>query len=452
MHTRAAGCAAFLASLAIAGLAGATAAQPATSAEIRGADLPLLEEVRGIGTRLTKLRGEEFARPPIAVRVADDMRRVAADIRALNVLDRARLEARGRAWSDVGLGSPGSPGTLYRMLAADLEGIGFDPEGNRLLVAPDRLTEEDFTPQDEGEFGDEAPATVLMLTGVRLDEPIVAHVLMHVRQRERSGTDHLAATTDALLARAAWAEGEANLIAVRYLFSGMGLADEVLDEGINPADLLDGRLVPAGLSRLSPAEASLARFVYQEGFWAAVERFRHGGWPALDAAIATRGTAADLLHPDREPVALAAPEPADPAIVAGLRRVDDDSLGEQGIFALVSTLTGKDSLALQAGDGWRGDRLTRWEPSAPADAERGVTLWTVRFRDGQAAGDFEYALLRTLESRFPGRPTLKLDGGERLLVVGERVLRLAREGNDVRMQIAHRDVDPPPQGIVADAP
>jgi hypothetical protein len=375
------------------------------------------------------------------------MREIAATIRALNVLRRDRLDARGRAWADLGLGSPSSPETLYIALAADLAGIGFDPEGNRLLVAPDRLTEDDFaTEPDEDDEG----STVLMETGVRVDEPVLCHLLMHVRQRERAGGDSLAETTDALLARSAWSEGEANLVAIRYLFAGMGLADEVLQESLDPADVLEGVLVPTIYNELSGSERAMVSFVYDEGFATAVEVFRSGGWEALDKAIVERPTTRDLIHRDRKPIQ---PDPCEveaPPQAEGLTLIDEDTVGEQGIFVLVSVVTGKDNLALQAGDGWAGDRLYRWESDGPEHA--GVTLWVSRWVEEQGAKDFDYAIMRTLEARFPDRPAITLEEGERVIQTPTHVYRLTRAGREVRFQVSSREFDTLPTGVVSGAP
>jgi hypothetical protein len=414
-----------------------------TVTRIRGADLGLLDAVRGIAVRVEELRGQPFTRPPIAVRVSDDMRGVAAEIRALNVLPRERLAARGRAWGDLGLGQESSPAVLYKALAADLAGIGFDPSGNRLLVAPDRLTEADFAPESEGGV----PATVLLMTGVRVDEPVVAHLLMHVRQRERLGHDWLAETTDAALARSAWAEGEANLLAVRYLFSGLGVADDVLQEDLDPADLIEGRLVPAALGTLPDVEAALVRFVYREGFAAAVRAYRGGQWTAVEQALAGQATTRELLHPERpRPAAATFPTPQ-LAAARGLSLIDEDSLGQHAIFVLIAALTGKDNLGLQAADGWVGDRLYRWEREDSPDAA-GVTLWATRWRDEQAAKDFDYAIVRALESRFPGRPLVVLDDGQRVLQTPRRLIRLTRQAGEVRLVVAAREFD----SLTLDAP
>ena len=77
-----------------------SAAQPAPSTPgttVKGADMVLLTAVRKIGERVSSLRGEAFDRPPVAVRAPDDLRQAAAEIRAYNIVNRARLESRGRA-------------------------------------------------------------------------------------------------------------------------------------------------------------------------------------------------------------------------------------------------------------------------------------------------------------------------------------------------------------------
>jgi hypothetical protein len=405
----------------------------------KGADLRLLEAVRAIAGRIEEVREQRFRRPPIAVRAPDTMRQVAADIRAFNVLTRERLEARGRSWADIGLGGTGSPAVLFRTVAGDLEGIGFDPAGNRLLVAPDRLTEEDFITRHE----DDPDATVLMMTGVRPDEPLVSHLLMHVRQLERESHDSLEESTDRLLAHAAWNEGEANLLAVKYLFQGMGVADQVIALRVDPGDVLEGRLVPTALKELSGVEASLVDFVYLEGYALAVEHYVDGGWPALDRAMSTQRTTAQILHPDAEP--LAEPDfgsPPSPG-VEGLTLADTDSLGEQAIVVLVSVLSGKDNLGLQAGDGWAGDRLYRWEIISGERAGTGVTVWDTRWRNAEEAADFEYALGRSLKARFPGGKLESAGEDRRYLAADGRLFDLRHDGVRVTLRITPDALAPP---------
>jgi hypothetical protein len=404
--------------------------QPEAPPAVRGADLQLLGVVRKIASRVTEIHGEPFDRPPLAVRASAELRRAAAEIRALNAVSRERLRARGRAWVDLGLGSPESPERVYAVLAADLDGIGFDPQGNRLLVDPVCLSAEDFA-------GDRA--TVLMSTGVRPDEPVVGHMLVHVRQLERSPADWLAQTTDETLARAAWAEAEANLLALRYLFGGIGLADAAVSGGVEPSGVLDGRLVPPGLDGLSKTERELVRIVYEDGFDAGAAAFRRGGFPAVVKAAARRRTTAELLRGER-PGPPSTNVPAAAAPPDGFAVADADTLGAHAIFVLVAGSTGKDDLGLQAADGWVGDRVERLEPPAPAAPERGITRWDVRFADEAGASNFEYALVRALEARFPGRDYVRSESTGQL-IAGDRAYRVDRRPTAVRLVVEPAPVE-----------
>jgi hypothetical protein len=389
---------------------------------LKGADLSLLDEIRRIATRVEALREESYERPPLAVRVPDDLRNVADETRAASVLPPARLAARGRAWEDLGFGGVETPARLLRLLAGDLAGIGFDPSGNRLLVSPSLFPIEDFVPETEAE---RARSDLLALTGVRADEPVAAHVLLHVRQRERSGKDLLEPTTDALLASAAWAEGEANLVALLYLFGGMDLTGIVVDHDLDPAEVLGGRLLPAGFAHTSGIERRLLDFVYREGFARAVAAFRGGGWSGLAEAMARDRSTRGVLHPG-------APEPArfpppGPPPLEGLTLADEDSLGELAIVVLVSHRTGKDNLGLVAGDGWSGDRVLRWE-DARGD---GITEWQTRWTSTHAAEDFSYAIGRTLAARFPEATVERPAPGRLVLASGGRVHALEHSGTTV---------------------
>jgi hypothetical protein len=398
--------------------------------QVKGADIPLLEAVRTIASNVERLRGQKYDRPPIAVRAPELMRQLAGEIRILNTISRERLAARGRAWADIGLGGTSSPARLLRILSEDLAGVGFDAEGNRLLVSPELLTEEDFT------FSEDAPpeSTVLMATGVRVDEPLVGHLLVHVRQMEREGSDFLEGTTDRLLARSAWAEGEANLVAVRYLFSGLGLEDEILGSRLDPGSFLDGKLVPPAMGSLSRVEAGLADFAYTEGFAQAVEHYLNGGWESLDKAMAAAKSTTAILHPERAGFMsgpFQRPESPEP----DLELADEDCLGEQAIIVLISVLSGKDNLGLMAGDGWAGDRLYRWEPADGADEERSVTIWLTRWLSDEDAADFDYALWRSLQERFPGLDPVEDEEGGKVLTGGTRRFRVERSGKAVNLTI-----------------
>jgi hypothetical protein len=111
--------------------------------------------------------------------------------------------------------------------------------------------------------------------------------------------------------------------------------------------------------------------------------------------------------------------------------VDTDVLGEQGVITLISTTTGKDDLALQAGDGWAGDRLRRWE----SDDGGAITEWVTQWARPEDVEDFDYAFGRSLVARFGWKRPAELEDGVRVLRTPECVVRLVRGPRTLRVMI-----------------
>jgi len=420
----------------------APTADPQTVGGAAIEDPDLARSVRRIGEELAQARGEGFDRPPRAVRSPAVLTDIAVEARAYRTVGPSRLEARGRAWNDVGLGGPVSPQLLWLALARDLPGIDLDVDGARLLVSPTRLTDDDYgvtsderlyVPDGEGtvhELRPEGAGTdvaddagdFLLATGVRPDEPLLAHYLMHLRQLERHGEDSIRETTDGLLAAAAWSEGEANLVSLYFLFKGVGLARTVLTGPVGPADFLDGQLIPDVVEESSPMDASLLRFVYEDGYDFAIERFRAQGWNVFLGPGPS--STADLLNPDPSRAAVRWPDPTPPG--EGLVAVDTDSLGAQATLSLISIWTGRSQDGLNAARNWVGDRLIRWE-RAPDD---GVTVWETRWRTEAAATGFAAAFEKVVRRRDPR--TVEEEGA---LSSKFRRFRIDRDGASVRIEV-----------------
>jgi len=425
----------------------ATAPTPRTDTSIETADKDLLRSIRRIADQLAQTQGEEFELEPMAVRSPDEVAGIAAEARAYRVVDPRRLEARGRAWNDIGFGGPASPTLLWLTLAQDLPGIDLDPHGRRLLVSPTLLTHTDYgaetderivVPDGRGGVHElrpdrsegtedsepDAAGDFLLATGVRPDEPLLAHYLMHLRQLERNGQDSVRETTDGLLAASAWAEGEANLVSLYFLFRGVGLVRTVLTGHVGPGDFLDGRLIPEALREATPLDAALLTFVYEDGYDFATARWREAGWSVFDSIppVTTR----ELLEPGKPRVDLEWPESVAPA--PGMKTVDTDRLGRQAIAELVSIWTGQHKLALAASRGWRGDRLTRWE-SAP---EIGITVWETRWGSAAAAAEFADAFRKVLRRRDPD---LTVDSSEQVFQTRFRRFRVVQDAAEVRIDI-----------------
>ena len=404
----------------------ALVAAGSTAAAAQNADIALLETVRAIGVRLAA-DGAPKSDPPLAVRADTAALEAVASARLAALGSPETLAARGRAWADVGLGVGDGPARLAEVLATDLGGIAVDRSGRRLLVADTLLTRRDFAIEGP----DDADAQVLLATGVRPDEPLIAHALLHLLDPLPVAEDSGAMTTDQMLARFALAEGEANVFAIRYLFHAMGLADDVVALGIDPGEVLDGRLLPTALGRRGGTVDDLLQFVYRDGFDAAAKRFAAGGSGALRAlrrdAVSTR----DVLHPERAGTAVR--EFGDVVLRGSGRIVDRDRLGEQGIVVLIGRGTGKDNLALIAGDGWAGDELLRWED--PDSADNAVTVWSTAWTSVEAADDFAYAYRRLLETRFRGSVTEGSDASVLRVEHDGRVWTVRCDGDIVRVTV-----------------
>jgi hypothetical protein len=152
--------------------------------------------------------------------------------------------------------------------------------------------------------------------------------------------------------------------------------------------------------------------------------------------MAAAATTRDVWHPERAATPRQGfPDPASPPL-AGLTLADEDILGERAVVALISRWTGKDNLALIAGDGWTGDRLYRWEREGAA-----VTEWITRWTDDPAAADFDYAMVRVLGARFPAAKLESASEGDRWLLAEGQVFRLRRAGVEVRFRVAPTELD-----------
>lgn len=422
-----------LAILCAAVVSAGSAQEPAAPAP-KGADLDLLEETRSIAKRLESVRGASLASPPLAVRAPEELRAMTVDARLEALLPASRLAARGRAWADLGLGDRETPARTVKALLSDLDGATYDPAGRRLLVDPGRLAASDFVPNESGA----SASDVLLATGVRPDEPVIAHLLDHALEAQREGSAATPPqTTDAILARSAWAEGEANLVAMLYLFRGMALSKEILSRSLDPGEVLNGALLPKEIGSAPPVERALLDFAYRDGFLQARTRLQAGGWRAVEDASEARRTTRDVLHLERPPLPVHGP--VTHPVPAGFVEADVDSLGEIGIIVLVSQLTGKDNLGLQAGDGWIGDSLLRYERASAADS--GFTLWVTRWSSSEEASDFAYGITRGWKEKLSGTVT---EGGGAVpwtLTTQDRVIRVTTEGTEVRARVASPGVD-----------
>ena len=427
----------------LAALLAAAEASPPPSPE-GTVDPDLEEEVASVALRVEVLRGLRFKQIPATFRMSEEAHRarLLAEpgppyVGAQAPITQERLAARGRAWADVGFGDPRGPAELDARLRRDLEGVSVDPAGRTLRAEPWVLPEEDLAPEP----GKEAPgATLLLTTGVRPDGPPLAHALTHALERQTGPSGQSDDTTDALLAARAWSEGEANLVAVRYLFEAMNLQDEILAHQVDLGEIAGGRLLPAASASAPVPVPALLSFVYEEGFAQAVAWYKRGGFRAVATAMGTRRTTRDVMHPERSvPPPRIAGEQVQ-FVPSGYRIADKDRLGEQGIVVLVSAGTGKDNLGLLAGDGWSWDTLLRLEPEQGTGP--GATSWRTEWKDASEAAEFADAYRRVVDAR-DASAMVPVEGapGRWVLRAGGQVVRVDQQGTEVRVWVAPESMD-----------
>ncbi|MDH3626554.1 MAG: hypothetical protein OEV00_05530 [Acidobacteriota bacterium] len=375
------------------------------------ADLRLIHAVMGDGDQpgivdsVEAIRGQAFDSVPVPVRAPATLRDVLADVAVAEVIDDRTLAARGRAWRAIGLGDERTPQRLWRLLARDVPRVAFDEESRQLYVDPSVLTPRDFAPNV-----DEEATTVLQMTGVRPDEPLIAHVLVHALQNQRGDTPRLARTTDELLSVAAMREAEANLVAVYMRFRNLGIAGEMLKEGITPDVLRIADLLPPEIDDAPAIDRRLAEFVYLQGLTVATGQLQQGGWGAVDVLRSRRSTLSWITPESAEkeepaPAIDIPPAPAAPA--EGFRPVDSDTLGPVAIGAVLAqggmTERSVERLIVY----WRGDRLSRFVSETGKGSH---THWESRWADSASAEAFIAGLQETLDQRFSTGEGTAVDG------------------------------------------
>jgi hypothetical protein len=403
---------------------------------VKSGDAYLDRSVRAVGDRVAAMVQLKQAPALQSVRADDGARSAEVSAKAQRLLDPDRVAARGRAWRDLGLGSGTEPRELIDALERDVPGMTIDAAGDRLLVDPGRMLPE----SGHGDPDVDPDSSILLATGVAPDEPTAAHYLAHAWLDGPSPASPV--TTDALLAWRALAEGTANLTALTLLFGGVGLESEVVSGSLRPEEVLGGRLVPDTIRSSGPVVRNLLEFVYLDGFAQAASLARKGGFSRIAQERKSRRTTSEIIHLERAPLPVA--EMAEPTLPSPMAVVDRDTLGEQGVIALVSFLTGKDNLGLIVGDGWAGDTLWRFEPN-PGGSENqadGATIWVTRWRSETDAADFVYGMERCLEARFPGE-SLDVDPspGSRVLRRADRIYRVESSGLGVVVTILSPSMD-----------
>lgn len=280
----------------------------------------------------------------------------------------------------------------------------YDPEAHYLALV-----------QRDGEtVSSELPAEM----ATKAEEAVLVHELTHAIQDQHFKLETFASgqpLDDADVARVALIEGDATLVMMDFFaetsLAEMPGAEQMMGSFLSdPRELLESAPGVPGAAELSSAPPwfqDTLLFSYFEGFQFSLSARRRGGQALLDHAFTKDPprSSEQILHPEKwhtrrdDPVVL--PWPDLSGALPGWTKAVEAQLGELTIRTLLRGALKKDERAVEAAEGWGGDRfavyqkggsrllawVTEWDTEADArqfqSAAKGLGRdWTVQ-RTGQ---------------------------------------------------------------------
>jgi hypothetical protein len=286
-----------------------------------------------------------------------------------------------------------------------LAALGLIPDGTDLFDLSVRLLDE----QAAG-FYDPLTDKMFVLAGddTATEEYFYSHEVVHALQDAYLDPNDLmenppTGNSDADLAELALYEGDAVAASNDYLAKHPALALAILKEPQSDFPELEHAPGASVIDLVFPYASGLSF----------VERLRAaGGWDRVNAAYADMPVSTEqILHPEKylerdAPSTVPLPDPQT-ALGAGWQTVDEDTLGELQISALLANLrsgggfdtrTGQLALpeaARNAAAGWDGDRYALW-----SDGTRNVLAWRSVWDTPEDARAFSRALAAFGEHRW----------------------------------------------------
>jgi hypothetical protein len=278
--------------------------------------------------------------------------------------------------------------------------------------------------------------------GTEAQGPVIAHELTHALQDQNFDLDafqeRLRGHSDAMLARAAVAEGDASLVMLLDSVGALGLE-------IEPSALgLDGPLADMLVQASAAQYPTLARapralresllFPYLKGmsFVSAVRA--RGGWKAVDGLYQRLPESSEqIMHPEKY---LDRPDPPTAVTLRALEELTpegwalffEDELGEAMSVQLLAAWGVGDEAARLAAAGWDGDRFRAYQHGADL-GWAGLWVWDTE----QDAVEFAAAEAGALPQRWPGATQEPVDTRTRMTwrLVDGRASAVVREGSRV---------------------
>lgn len=324
--------------------------------------------------KVSELRGISATKPVPGVKLERDQLVARVKDKALREYPADALRREGQILQIMGF----APATfdylaeMLKLLEAQLEGF-YEPKNGTMYLASELK-------------GAQAQATL-------------AHELVHALQDQRwdlrSRSTYRAGRSDASMAEAALAEGDATSLMLDFIMlperSAIDIPDdavrELMQSGINLGDI---QSVPHILRSTLIAP-------YAEGLGFVHARRRRGGWKAVDATWDRLPTTTEqILHPEKweaQEAALPVPAPSAMALGEGWIKEDTDEFGELGLVLSLGEWM-DDADARIAASGWGGDKTATYR--------KGDGLaYAVHVRFDQAPGKADTFAERCVGKVFP---------------------------------------------------
>jgi hypothetical protein len=303
-----------------------------------------------------------------------------------------RLQVDGVAGAVTGLYPAGIDlkAETLKLMKSQIAGF-YDPRGKQMVLVEGGA--------DLGFWNDAAEFMVQRDVG---GEILLAHELTHALQDQNfdleSSLDKVKDDDDRALALKSVAEGDATLAGFAYAAGGIN------DTTANllVANLKDLPKLLAAQAPNTPVGVSAPLlFQYSEGVSFVAEAYRRGGWTAVDALYRKPPTSSQqILHPS---LYFDNPAPAPritlagyESIMAGWKRVEDDTFGELLIRVILERNLGMQSPELGLASRWIADRMIVQQEGRHVNV-----IWMLAFSDAQSASHFA-VVYETLLDRLLG--------------------------------------------------
>ena len=367
---------------------------------------------------LEKIRGLRFLSPvPMEVKSADELR---AYLRAELERQYSPEEIKGlqRVYERLGLLAPGVDlgEALLKLYTAQIAGF-YDPQVGKLFLVPSGVPS----------VGWAVSVVQFILRRDLVNEMLLAHELTHALQDQHFGT--LAAADDPTnddrsLAMHAVLEGDATLAGFAYLFGGLperSLVDLVDRLGAIPAE------VQAQLPDTPPVLRESLIFQYAAGSRFVALAYLRGGWPTVNAVLASPPTSTEqILWPEKYFVRR---DPPVEVRLGGLAdygkwtSVEENTLGALTVRILLAGFVDA-ARADHVASTWEGDRF-----AAFAQGNALHIYWMTSWQTEDAAREFFAAESEVLARKFSAT-SAKRDG-DRIVGDGAEPYRLERRNDRV---------------------